>query len=365
MDKQIRQIVKQVINENFGVWEVANNIAKWLAPNIIKRLQFDKENNYIDFSTDTDTITTLIPEQFRAESGIWQINTIVSNLVYKSGDAKVVEAVFLKSKTRSNTIHNRVLNNITIELKLNWDFKTDINTVIYSALSHEFHHILDFMTKRKKESKTNSFNFVYNYSMTKMPDDLLNNHPELLDFLHHFYLSIPQEVNAKVHEAFAFIDTHLDLSESELMDILSETQPLQDIKSMNNYNINDVLLLSPNILIEFINLFNQNIKAGLNRSGFKDQYFNFVHQNTKDFFSYWKKRINYEGDKAFRKITKMVAKKKELNEISMLYDMDRTLLNEILPYKLFEFDFKRVKDIGYDVDRDETQEDILWNSLMF
>jgi hypothetical protein len=361
--EKTRKMIREIMEEAFGVSDVVDDLAKLVTKEIVDELLYRKQKNMTNFQVQAPIIALYVPEDISRRLPIGQISIRIENSINDIGSSKIIDGKYITNETRSRILNNKTFFDIKLELRMEWDFVTDISGELRSFFEHELHHVFDHITRIDKSSKTNSFNLVYRRTQNTA-FEIVRNNPSLLEFLTNFYLSIPQEVNARIQEAFSDIEKHLELNDKELMLKLHQTRAVKNAASMINYDKSEVLKLPKDILIQFINIFNKEMRHSLIVNGFEGKDFNFIHTNIKDFFSYWENRINYSGDKLFRKITRMVSHKKNMNETTLLFNMDRDMLNEVLWYKPCN-ENNLLHEVQYSISGIDTEEDKIWNSLLF
>lgn len=340
----IRQKIQQILKESFGVHEPTDELAVWLSNELIANLNYYHERGTLDFKKD------IIKLQFTPPEDIVQktfINLIKVNL--NISDKGTINSIsggnFETRKTKRLVINNIFVYNIEINLNLNWDFKTNINTLLTSFFEHELHHAFTHIIKLNKKSKSKYLNMVSRMPVYDLQNTLEEN-PILKDFIAHFYLALPEEVNARVQEAYNDIKTHLNKSEEDLMKELYKTKPMIDAGGMLTYKTDKIFSLSKEVLDNFVIQFNTNMKTAINLVAsevkktndlaYTSDSIKYPQTDPTAFFKFWRRRINREGNKLFNKILKMVKKAKNSEEykIESIVYIDSVILEEATGFNI-------------------------------
>lgn len=206
-----------------------------------------------------------------------------------------------------------------------------LHTLISHELSHAYKYIKQLYDKSIQNSKTNKLNKI-NRNNNSILSNLLNNYIPLKEFAKMFYLSLPQEVDARVQETASNLNYINKKDYNETIEALGKYSPLNDARKMMNYNLNELLKTNENILKQFVDSFNYLIE--------KEEDANLkIINNTKSFFEYYLKFINNNGNRLYRNIMKLVANKHNLEENHMIIHMNTSLAHKILGEKFSFEDF--------------------------
>jgi hypothetical protein len=182
-----------------------------------------------------------------------------------------------------------------ILLTIYYDFQKQDENEISSFLNHEFHHFFDYQKRFDKNSKTKGFVKLRN----KLTFTTKN--PIILKFINIFYLSLDEEINARVQQ---FI---VDIKNGDI----SQTTSYKDSKKLIEYDINELDILSDDEKVMLLN----NINNFAKEEGVDLNFNNF--NQFKNSFS---KRFKTKGKKLLRKIIKLTPLK-ESSEISRIYSI--------------------------------------------
>ena len=326
----IRQLVRKIINEVMGVSSPVDEMAEWLAGFFYKNLYFYNENGqlknnmlYTFVFTPPDNIKTNFP-----------VNAFHISVAITKSDEIKVDGSFKTDKTKHYIVGNRIEFDAYLELKLSWDFENNITQIIFQYLSHELSHIYKHIKIHEKKAKSAAYNSAYKLASLGVLD-LIDKNPAIKEFLHVFYLALPEEVNARVQEAYAEIKKHKGKTPQEIIDILYKTKAMSDAKTMLNYKSNNLLSLQKDILYRLMEALSNQINIELSSNELTTGFLNYPKEDINPFFEHWRKKINSEGNNLFRKITKTISLITENDEINMLfYKIDADLLEEIFGYDI-------------------------------
>jgi hypothetical protein len=344
----IRKKIQKILKESFGVHEPTNRLAVWLTTELFDNLNYFHKQRTLNFERDIITLTFSPPEDIVRETLIQQIKVHVN--IKNNGQNSIVGGNFDTKQTKTRIINNLSVYDININLNFNWDFKTDMSVLTTSFFQHELHHASIYIIKQNKISKTKYLNMVKNMPIYGL-DKTVEKNPALKDFINNFYLALPEEINARVQEAYNDIKQHVNLPTEELTSELYNTRAMIDAVRMINYTSQEVLLLPKEILSNFINGFNSNMKTAINliniqaikegeRTYTEQDKIKYPKTDTTGFFEFWRKRINKEGFKLFHKLIKMAGSAKNLDEaeIRCIPYLDSVLLEETIDFKPFDYD---------------------------
>ncbi len=342
--ENLRKFIKKVLKESFGVHEPTDELAEWLSNELIANLNYYQERGMLDSKKNIITLPFNIPNEMMPKTFLNQIKVNL-NISDKGKINSITGGDFDTSKTKRFVRNNLFVYDITINLNFNWDFKFDISEKMTSFFEHELHHAFTHIIKLNKKSKSKYLNMV-----SRMPvydlQNVLEENPILKDFVSHFYLALPEEVNARVQEAYGDIKIHLKKSEEDLMKELYTTRPMVDAGTMLIYKTDRIFSLPKEVLENFIKQFNVNMKTSINLVIAKAKRENdlaYAHDSVKypqtdttAFFTFWRRRINREGNKLFNKILKMVkkAKNSEDYKIEAIAYMDSAILEEATGFNI-------------------------------
>lgn len=344
----IRQQIKNILEESFGVHEPTDKLSMWLSKALIDNLNYHHEHNTLNFTNNNVTLTFTPPKKLIEETliNLIQVKINIPNNIQNSINGGNFDA----KQTKQRVVDNLFVYDINININLNWDYRTDISTLLTSFFEHELHHASIYIIKQQKASKTKHLNMIKNMPIYGIYKQVEKN-PALRDFMNHFYLALPEEINARVQEAYSDIKKYKNQPSAILNKNLYKTRAFGDANKMIQFNSREVLSLPKEVLENFINEFNANMKAAINLINLqanKDGEQEYAEQNTLKypktditaFFEFWRKRINKEGYKLFHKLIKMAGSAKNLNEIEIrcIPYIDSLLLEEMIGFVPFDYD---------------------------
>jgi hypothetical protein len=307
MEEFLRKLVREILNEEHGISFEVDRLAEWLTKSFIDDIKSGIQNGTYKFPKREHHILFDVPEELAIET---QIYIIVVETDIFNGYEKI-DGQFLASKTDRQNDNGVDTYVIYLKLNFDWDFKGDIYTVLYPFFSHELEHAYDYILRFDKPSKSKALNSgIKRIGNGYLQQIIIDNQP-LSDFVFNFYLALPEEVNARVHEAFAQIKHNLHLDIDSIIRLLKTKQQFKDAIIMKGYNFNNAITLSEELKNEFITEFNKQILYSLIKRGVIDKDLTYAQKRTNQFFEYWGTRINNNGETLRRKILKMVVAEKE------------------------------------------------------
>lgn len=299
-----RRIVTEKVGVVLGIDELADSVTGTFlstVTHLINNNEFNIEN--------TIRIPINVPNNLLDDTFIGRV-TVRANFT-RIGEGVNIGGNFTPSSIEKYTIGNAFFHDIIINLNLEWDFNTDIQKNLSSFFAHELHHAYDKIKRFGIRSKSNAFNGVKNLIRGVIPE-IINNNPVLDYFLECFYLSIPEEVNARVHEVYNVIKSHRNDNYEDLMVIVNETRTMKDAEKMRFYNANQIMNIPINILEEFVFQFNETLEMSLLSLGFRKNDIKYF-KEPRYFFRYWQDKINDSGENLRFKTLKVAGSLKELN----------------------------------------------------
>jgi len=313
---------EKIIPESGGKQEEIYNFSGQITETLIMLL-----NNYIKFyeaklkdGAEWHFGVSEIPTEFLKEkTNIGKIKTEV-NFTYSLEN--IINGKFETSKTI-------LLNDDSYEITLLLSIKTqnDIKTFSYELeeiVVHELHHAFRYIKTLNKNSKANALNKTKNFTWKQLQLTIQDN-PTIKEFMQMIYLSLPQEIEARVQETATKLKYIKKTTPNQTIETLRQFQPLRDAKRMLNYSTKEIKKIDPEVIKPFVNAFNKNLKT-LSEYNIKN--------TTESFFEYWGKIIRNKGDVLFKKILRLVADKYQVkNENVLITEIDEKLLKDISGYE--------------------------------
>jgi hypothetical protein len=198
---------------------------------------------------------------------------------------------------------------INLMVKFNRDELYDLD----NFLNHELHHFYDFYVRSNKESKTKGFIKIKNKLRLSQDNQIINK------FKTSIYLSLDEEVNARIQECYSDLKNGFSLK---------NTKSFNECMILVNYDINELDLLNDNEkmeLLQRINELSEEMNVNLKIKNF---------EHLKQIFG---KRFKEKGKKLLKKLLKISATH---NQIQDSFEHSLEVLGESL-YNIFtEKDFK-------------------------
>jgi len=319
MKEHLKKIIKKEVDdilESAGkqddIYNLSSNITKELINDLHSYIEKHKTKMY-DGEPWEFTIPARPTEELKQNTLIQQI---IVNVDYTHSDENKITGKLERIKLLDNGFYK-------VKLKINININDDIDkhfNQVEHWLSHELHHAFRDIKIINKNSKSNRLNWVKNRT-SFLTKDFLPEHPSLKEFVIMFYLSLPQEVEARQQETASQLKNYTSENPNKTYEYLMQFQPINDARQMINYSTDEVLKIDKNILRQFVDIFNNNLKEkGLNT---------WIKKDINDFFNYWKKRIVEAGDVLSKKIDRMISDKHLYKNESELFDhTDLSILSE-------------------------------------
>ena len=176
--------------------------------------------------------------------------------------------------------------------------------LIKSIVAHEIVHALKYAKTFNKKNRSRILNKVRG---EVLPTISKVNNEYIEEFLKMFYLSLQDEIQAKVQEVGVYLQSLKSLSTEEIINKVSTLKFTTDAVKMKNYKPNKILSMDNETIKYFIKKFNETIKSeNIDMVKIKTP------SDPKLFFDYWTKIINNSGEQLFRKIMKAISNREEL-----------------------------------------------------
>jgi hypothetical protein len=153
----------------------------------------------------------------------------------------------------------------------------------------------------------------------------LEDYPPLQEFMIMFYLSLSDEINARVQQTYSELQTITSDDYNDTIQQLLQFNPLNDAKKMMHYNVKDIYLLDPNFLNYFIREFNNNLDYYAEKEGSDIK----KRLGINSFFHHWEYMIKGKGIILYNKILRLVADKHEISDNNLMKKINKKMLNEI------------------------------------
>jgi len=246
--------------------------------------------------------------------------------VYNDYIDKIFISVINNNETTGKLINKDLGKDVIINLKINKD--ENLKDKIISILSHELLHFYEKIKKYNKNYKKyydvrNLLQLNYQFKKNKIIDK----------FLKMFYLSLDEEINARVQQTYSEI---FKLNKEEIIDFIKNySLPFKDSIELINYDINELDELSNEEKDNLLKLVN-----------YLFDYFKLKNKFTtfNQFKKFFTTKIKFSGQKLYRKILKLVGSiivtknvNENLNYLILFYQEE--LLTENFSQNFVDFDF--------------------------
>ena len=301
--KIIKEEIRKVI-ESYGVNYETNTIAKILSKKVWN-LILSKTNNGSRKVKPYDK-SMFIDHDFSKEEQKNHNISFINIQIYPLENMKIkepnkVSGRFEVNSTKQHLFNNSFVYDLYFEVKIyNWDNKTNLSDTIYNVLTHELLHAF---REIKTYNKNNYSKALYKARNNSKGLNISNNVKELNEFLEIFYLSLPEEVSARVHEAYSQMENYKmrfeNKTSDEMIKELNKLSVFRDFVKVQEFNENIVLNLSERVKTDFVNNFNNQLKNAKNI--FRNKSIKIL-SDPNSFFNFWIKNAKKESLIARHKI---------------------------------------------------------------
>jgi len=301
-DENIRKEVRKVLSEEIGVQLDIKDISNKLTKKIINQIQLNSDN----ISDGRKYVMSLNYYATQEEKEKINVSEFIVYLTYQKTDENKAKGSYKSDKL---TLQNDGSYIAYVELDIKTMLIDNLFIIkINSVISHELNHVfvdVKNITGKNKLYKSNRAN-----KMTRQFSLLSNlkKYQEIKHFNEMIYLSNPLEIQARVQETGTQIESIKSKSPEEIIEHLLRFQPLNDARKMIAYKNDEIKKLDSEILQEYIDLFNKNLKSSFGKESIK------ISNDVDKFFDYWADIINDAGRKIALKIYKLVANKNNVQE---------------------------------------------------
>jgi len=287
--ESVRKIIREVLGTYIPINDMANRYAKKVMDVILKQ----SENGTIPLNPLNEGLTV---REYTSKEDVedCKIGYIAIDIFPKADEVKMrVNKVTGDYDAISSTPFKKngeILFSTFLKIYvIDWDGQTSLIPQIQEVLTHELIHAFRDIQKLKND--------VLNQTKNEMKWTYELKNKELQKFMEIFYLSTPEEVVARVHEAYKQME-NLKLnfkndSSDEVLKKLSGLGVFKDFLKIQNFQLQSLLNLPNEEKANFVNKFNEILK----KNGYKK-----IINNPDEFFTYWLSKAKTEGLKARHKI---------------------------------------------------------------
>lgn len=289
--KHLRKIIREVLGSYLPINDISDRYADKVVNIILK--QSNNGTNQLNFHDKNLVIDEPMNENDRENT---EIDHIIIDIIPINAETS---PLLNKVSGNFDTANSKIIEKTSlayIKLKLiNWDYKTNLKPQIKEVLTHEIFHAF----RHFKKSKKTPYYDVLNKSKNEMSFFNVDSKNETLNkFIKIFYLSLPEEIATRIHEAYTQMDNlklnFSDKTADEVIKILNERLPVfKDFLRIQNFELGALLKLPPEVKTPFVDKFNSVLQS----NGYKKNI-----KNPDDFFAFWVSTAKNEGLKARHKI---------------------------------------------------------------
>jgi len=292
MQDKLRKLIREILGHHLPLDDISKRYAK-MAMEILSS-EFEQKKRKLD-SADNLRIDKEMSNEDRQISKIWRIRIDIVPSEVANKQKNYVSGRFMKLK--QDFAKNMFLYSANFEIYIiNWDYKTDLTNDIKKVLSHELFHVFQYIV----DTDTNGYSKALYRARNEMKElSYISDIHELKRFMDVFYLSLPQEVSARIHEAYNQMENlktnfHAK-SHEEVLEELNKLSVFREFLNVQNFQLNSVLNLFGAIKKDFVKKFNESLvkfKKEEKNSSIK------IVNDPDEFFKYWvgrAKRMSLEA----------------------------------------------------------------------
>lgn len=292
MEQQIRKLIREVLGSYIPVKDISDRYAKKVIDITLKQSDNGtKELNQLDENL---VLSEWVEAADRENTGI---DFIVINIFPKKDNfnSNRVSGKFDVGSSKSFKKGNDVFYSAHINLFLiNWDTKYNLLPGIKNVLSHEIFHAF----RHIKQTKNPAYYDVFNKSRNEMNFYNVEEKNETIkQFMEIFYLSTPEEITARIHEASTQMENlklkFKNKNADEIIQELGKLSVFKDFLKIQNFNLENILNLPDEVKIKFVDNFNKILKKNKIKH---------IMLSPDDFFKFWIGRAKKMGLEARHKI---------------------------------------------------------------
>ena len=252
--------------------EITNGIIEYTEDYLKKYSKEINDGDTWSFSFNMP-VSNIFKNKTRIKKNKIDINYTYSNNNSINGKFKTNKTKFLKDNFYEVTIEFEIKINNTVNL---------YKKIIESIIVHELNHAFVYIKKLNKKNKSNILNQTQNFTKKEL-NSLRVNNPQIKEFMNLIYLSLPEEVQARVQQTATELK-NIDMKDyNDTIETLMQYNPINDAKYMMSYNVNEIKQIDKDVLKTFIGIFNSNIKMFSADNKIKSP------NDTNSFFEYWGK----------------------------------------------------------------------------
>ena len=207
--------------------------------------------------------------------------------------------------------NEKTIFDVKISIKVyNWDYETDLTDNIRESLNHELHHAFNYVVRYGKKSKTKFLGKVRGTFKSGYLSKY-KNFPYLKTFLDVFYLNLPEERNARMHEVGIKINEFKNLPQNDIIEQLNRFPMLRDFTKMATFYFGENDKTPMEIKQEFVDDFNYLIEVFAKENKLDKEDYNYPKDANK-FFKFWGEKFHKNAQSLRMNVVKLIQKAKNL-----------------------------------------------------
>lgn len=292
MQNKLRKLIREVMGHYLPLDDISKRYAKMVMQLLTSNFQEKKKE--LD-ERDNLYIREKMSEEDEQISKIRNIDIEIIPSKEKNKNPNHVSGRFIELKQDFVKNKFRYFASFKVYI-INWDYQKDLTSDIEKVLSHELFHAFQYIAEINSNNYSNA---LYNTRNKMKGLDYLSEIEELNDFMEIFYLSLPQEITARIHEAYNQMK-NLKLnfkakSSDEVLQELNKLSVFRDFLKVQRFNLDSVLGLFGVIKKDFVKKFNESLlkyKKEWSANSIR------IIDNPDEFFKYWvgrAKRMSLEA----------------------------------------------------------------------
>lgn len=292
MQNKLRKVIREVFGHYLPLDDISDKYAKTIMEILLNKFQQKKKKLE---ASDNLRIDERMSDEDKKTSKIWNIRIDIipdeennKKINYVSGRFMELQQDFIKNAFQYSAKFEIYI--------INWDYKIDLTNEIKKVFSHELFHAFQYITSIDSNNYSKA---LYNTRNKMKGLEFFEGIDELERFMDIFYLSLPQEISARTHEAYNQMK-NLKLNfhaktHDEVLKELDKLSVFRDFLKVQKFRTHWVLNLDEIIKEDFVEDFNKYLlrysKEG-NVNSIK------IIDNPDEFFNYWvgrAKRMSLEA----------------------------------------------------------------------
>ena len=286
MEKHLRKLIKEELHAILQLEEISKNAAEKVWKQIVLRKD-DIKDDLRDFKILSDELYDL---DFSNGVFINDLNIFIylyrnkkefeNNKVGGGIDSEAIKQVTVDGKTMYNG---------EVKIKIyNWNYEFDLRDEIRKVFEHELHHIFNEAILINKKNTTKALNKSRNNTRGFLKN-LLDKYYQLKEFDNVFYLNLPNERNARIHQLHLEALKLKGKTADEIIKELEKFTPYKDFQKMLNFQFDVKFDNIPyEAKKEYVDMFLKELEFYKKKNGFTEEELKYPTDPDK-FFNFWAK----------------------------------------------------------------------------